>query len=124
MADPEPEADSRRGIRAVRWIYYLTMTAAFPLWLLVTFILVAWLRVVIYPLTEYSSLQATSPASEQARLMGAACIAYFVLYPATLFGAHTVTLHSWSCLPRRCYPFSGFVTPFPSFRLLTRTRSK
>ena len=116
MSNREPEADSRSGIRAVRWIYYLTMTAAFPLWLLVTFILVVWLRLVISPLTEYSSLETTSPSLEQTRLMGAACIAFFLLYPATLFGAHRITRGPWVVFAAPLLPVLAFchaVTSFP-----------
>jgi hypothetical protein len=84
-----------RSIRAVRWFYYTTMVVGFPLWLLVTFVLVAWVWFAVWPLPDIGPVELESPSALQTGLLRAAGLVFFVVYPAAFFWAYRITRQPW-----------------------------
>ena len=84
-----------RSTRVVRLFYYTGMAVGFLLWLLVTFILVAWVRFTLWPLPDIGPVEFQSPSAMQTGVLRAAGIMFFVVYPAAFFWAHRITHQPW-----------------------------
>jgi hypothetical protein len=83
------------SIRAVRWFYYASMAVGFPLWLLVTFALVASVWLTLWQLPDIGPVEFESPSAMQTGILRAAGLVFFVVYPAAFFWAYRITQQPW-----------------------------
>jgi hypothetical protein len=105
-----------RRIRAVHWLYYASMTLGLPLWLLVTVMLVAWLRFALSPLPDIGPIEYQFPSAAETGVLKAAGIAFFMVYLAAFIWAHRITRQPWVVFASMLLPvltFSYAVVFFP-----------
>jgi hypothetical protein len=84
-----------RSIRAVRMFYYASMAVGYPLWLLVTLVLVARTWLTLWPLPDTGPVELQSPSAVQTGVLGLAGFVFFIVYQAVFFWAHRITHHPW-----------------------------
>ena len=97
-----------RSIRAVRWFYYASMAVGFPLWLMVTFALVAWVWFTFWPLPDIGPVEFESPSAIQTGLLMAAGLVFFAVYPAAFFWAYRITRQPWVLFASMLLPVLTF----------------
>jgi hypothetical protein len=84
------------------------MAVGFPLWLLVTFILVAWVRFTLWPLPDIGPVEFHSPSAMQTGVLSAAGVLFLVVYPAAFFWAHRITHQPWVVFAAMLLPVLTF----------------
>jgi hypothetical protein len=99
---------SSKGVRAARWLYYASMTAGFPLWLLTAFIFVAWVRFTVSPLPSVGPVEFDPPPNTQIAVMITAVVAFLFVYPAAFFWAHRITRRPWIVFAAMLIPVAVF----------------
>ena len=92
------------------------MAVGFPLWVLVTFTLVAWVWFTLWALPDIGPVEFQSPSAMQTAVLRAAGIMFFVVYPAAFFWAYRITRQPWVVFAAMLLPILTFcygVSHFP-----------
>lgn len=108
LVKSDEEQPLRSSIRAVRWFYYSSMVAGFPLWMLVTFALVAWVWFTLWPLPDIGPVEFESPTAVQTGVLRVAGLMFFVVYPAAFFWAYRITRQPWALFATMLLPVLTF----------------
>ena len=108
---------SSKLVRAIRCFYYGAMIVGLPLWLLVTCLMVAWVRFIIWPIPEIGPVEFQSPSATQVAVLRTAGIAFFVAYPAAFLWACRVTRHPWTVFTVMLVPVLVFCYAIASFSI-------
>jgi hypothetical protein len=98
----------RRLIKGIRWLYFASIVVGFPLWLLVAFVLMAWVRMALSPIPDVGPIEFQSPSATQMAVLCGAGIAFLLIYPAAFFWAYRITRHPWIVFAAMLVPVLAF----------------
>lgn len=84
------------------------MAVGFPLWLLVTFFLVASLWFAILPLPDIGPVELQLPSASQTGVIRAAAILFFVVYPVVFLWAYRISRQPWVVFVSMLLPVLAF----------------